>query len=245
MSDWSPWPRWWPRCTLRTKTNISTLQGILPKMLLWEHALAKNQIFLQHLAVTFPARARTAPIRHVWSLGSTAKPTSCFWWCLLFPKPCDKEQTRSTRSGVTLGRLGSNLLPSKGVDFIFKKQGLRKRQQSTWTPPPGGVGEGRLVEDPPRNKHVKSDALLKSKASDYFLALRTHLAADRQRLCSPCLPSWLHWLPHLGWFLVFRHHVDDGPEWLPGSGSLGPGREKTVKIHVCTGQNQVQRPGIV
>lgn len=46
---------------------------------------------------------------HVWSCGSTMKPISCSWWCLFFPKPFYKQRNRSPRSGITSGRLGSNL----------------------------------------------------------------------------------------------------------------------------------------
>lgn len=178
----SPWTYWWPaQCSLRTKVNICTLQGILPKLLLRERVLAKNQIFPWHLAVTFLARTHTAHIRHVWSLGSTMRPISSLSWCLFFPKPFYKQQNRSARSGITSGRLGSNLPAGKGA-LIFKKQGLRKWQLDTGTTPLGATGEGRLLEVPPKNKRVKLDALLKSKAGNYFQDLCTHLASDRQNL---------------------------------------------------------------
>lgn len=181
MSE-SPWTHWWhAHCTLRTKVNIRTLQGILPKLLLWERVLAKNQIFPRHLAVTFPARTHTARIRHVWSLGSTMRPISSFSWCLFFPKPFYKLQNRSARFGITSGRLGLNPPAGKGA-IIFKKQGLRKWQLDTGTTPLGATGEGRLLEVPLKNKRVKSDALLKSKAGDCFQALCAHVASDRQNL---------------------------------------------------------------
>lgn len=57
-------------------------------------------------------------------------------------------------------------LAKQGI--IFKKQGLREWQLDTWTTPPGAMDEGRPVEVPAQNKHIKSDTLLKSKAGNYF-----------------------------------------------------------------------------
>lgn len=85
---------------------------------------------------------------------------------------------RTEAQGLAL--LGLNLLAGKG-GIMVKKPGLRNWQWDTWTSPLRAMGE-EPVEVPPNNKHIKSDALLKSKADNYFPALCTHLASDRQNL---------------------------------------------------------------
>lgn len=107
------------------------------------------------------------------------------------------------------------------------------------------MGEERPVEVHPKNKHVKSDALLKSKAGNYCQALCTHLASDRVSLSLPASSTDYtghHTLDGF-WSLVIMWMTFQNDSLDLGLLSAGRAPSKPVKIHVCAGQNQVQSKG--
>lgn len=96
-----------------------------------------------------------------------------------------------------------------------------------------------------RTSIVECDAPQKSKGGNYLQAVCTHLASDREGLSLAASPA-----NYVG------YHTPDGfcslvIMWMIfqneslNLGLLSPGRapSKPVKIHVCTGQNQVQSKG--